>query len=1073
MSVRRANALNAFSCLSELLRHHAHETQDAPAILAPGRPPLTYARLHRHVEDIGRALRAAGIGPDDRVVVMLPNGPEVAVAILSVAVFATCASVNPGYAADELDRYFADLRPRAVIAQAGLDSAARQVARAHGIPFLELSPMLDAEAGLFTFAGQDATGPPATPAVADKVALLLLTSGTTSRPKIVPLTHANICSSAWSSATALALSGADRCLNVLPFFHGHGLFATLLASLTAGGSVVCTPGCDVNRFFAWLSEFRPTWYSAVPTMHQAILAQARHHRAPASACRLRLVRSASAPLPPPVLAELERTFETCVIEFYGMTETASSPIACNPLPPRQRKPGSVGIPVGLDVAIMDEAGALLARGETGQIVVRGPSVMAGYDGDPAATQAAFAGPWFKTGDQGFFDDDGYLFLAGRRQEIINRGGEKVAPREVDEALLEHPAVAEAVTFAVAHATLGEDVAAAIVLRPDAKATPMDIRRFVTGRIADFKVPRQVLLLDSLPKSPTGKVQRVGLAAKLAAGAARPERFVAARTSLEARLAECYAHVLQVERVGIHDDFFAMGGDSLLAAHLLTEIHKRLHLDIEVSAAFEAPTVAEMAHHIDMRRQARAESSSSPIELAPRAVDIEASFAQERVWELQEMLPGAPFFNVLHALRLRPPFDRGLLEQSLNEVVRRHEILRTAFRAVEGRLMQIVAPQVTVPLRFDDLHELPAARREKIARGLVEEEALHAFDLEEAPLLRARLIRLDRRHSILLFNTHQVIADGWSFGVLVDELATVYDALASGEAPSLAPLPIQYGDFARWQRQWRSSPDIAAQLAYWRERLRDAPVMRLAKPRRKKPLDDFRTARRSWALPADLVEAARGLSHEEGGTLFMGLVAALNVLLHRAVQQDDVLVATNVANRNRPGTEGLIGPLANTVILRTDLAGDPSSREVIRRARAAALAAFARQDLPFEELADTLQREDASAGVIPKIMILLQNASLRPIAAGARKLAFEEANPDMLMPLVTITTFDVILMLSENSDGLGGTCVYKPHLFSSSTIDRLLRAFRRVLEQMAKHPGRPISTIRISGNEKRSSAYLRA
>jgi acyl-CoA synthetase (AMP-forming)/AMP-acid ligase II len=390
------------------------------------------------------------------------------------------------------------------------------------------------------------------------VALLFLTSGTTSRPKIVPLTHANICASAYSSRAALALKETDRCLNVMPLFHGHGLIANVLTSLAAGASVVCAPGCDVNSFFGWLAAFRPTWYSAVPTIHQAILAQARRQRERAADHRLRFVRSGSAPLPPLIFAELEQTFATCVIENYGMMEAASSPVACNPLPPRRRKVGSVGVPVGLDVAILDEGGRLLPDGQTGQVVVRGASVMSGYDGDPMASQAAFVGDWFKTGDQGFFDDDGYLFLVGRSQDIINRGGEKVAPREVDEVLLEHPAVVEAVTFAVPHPTLGEDVASAIVLRPHAATTPNDIRRFVSGHVADFKVPRRVLIVSELPKGPTGKVQRVGLAAKLglASRIDLPQTFVAPRTALEKMLARCWGETLQVERIGIHDDFFA-------------------------------------------------------------------------------------------------------------------------------------------------------------------------------------------------------------------------------------------------------------------------------------------------------------------------------------------------------------------------------------------------------------------------------------------------------------------------------------------------------------------------------------
>ena len=494
------------------------------------------------------------------------------------------------------------------------------------------------------------------------MALLLLTSGTTSRPKIVPLTHVNICSSAYNSVAALALRETDRGLNMLPLFHGHGLNNNLLASLAAGASIVCTPGYDPNSFFAWLTAFRPTWYSAVPTMHRAILAQARNDRVRAADYGLRFVRSASAPLPPRIFAELERAFETPVIESYGMTETASSFIACNPLPPRQRKPGSVGVPAGLDVAIMDERGALLSRGQTGQVVVRGASVMAGYDGDPVATEAAFGGDWFKTGDLGFFDADGYLFLAGRVREMINRGGEKVAPHEVDEVLLGHPAVAEAATFAIPHATLGEDVAAAIVLRPHAVTTPKEIRQFASRRIADFKVPRQIFIVSVIPKGPTDKVQRIGLPAKLGlATTALPQAFVAPRTALEKLLAKRWAEILQVDKVGIHDDFFACGGDSLLAIHVLGHAYEIAQGERDLSRFFEAPTVADVARHLELLTQAgRTPRPSSPIVRVPRKDGVaQASIAQERLWRMQHALPGFPFFNSLYALRLLSPCDPAI------------------------------------------------------------------------------------------------------------------------------------------------------------------------------------------------------------------------------------------------------------------------------------------------------------------------------------------------------------------------------------------------------------------------------
>ena len=378
-----------FVCLHSLLRDRAARDPLAPAFLALGRAPLTYGRLYEHAGKVGRSLRAMGIGPQDRLAVMLPNGPELAAAIVSIGSNAACAVVNPAYGADELDRYFDDLRPHALVIQAGADTPARHVAAKRGVRIVELAPA-DEAAGLFTLHTAGPCKASRAPVGPGRVALLLLTSGTTSRPKIVPLTHANVCTSAFSSVAAIGLTAADRCVNVLALFHGHGLIATIMASLAAGASVVCTPGYDGKSFLGWLKEFRPTWYSAVPTIHQAVLAQARQFPEGAKDCGLRLIRSASAPLPPPVLAELERIFAVTVIEFYGMTETASAPIACNPLPPRRRKPGSVGVPVGLDVAVMGREGDFLRLGETGEVVVRGASVMRSYDGDAAATESAFA-----------------------------------------------------------------------------------------------------------------------------------------------------------------------------------------------------------------------------------------------------------------------------------------------------------------------------------------------------------------------------------------------------------------------------------------------------------------------------------------------------------------------------------------------------------------------------------------------------------------------------------------------------------------------------------------------------------
>ena len=485
----------------------------APAIFAPDREPLRYGMFREHVTGVVAALNGCGLGRNDRVAIVLPNGPHMATAFVSIATGATAAPLNPSYRAEEFRFFLEDLNARALVLMADSESPARAVAAEQNIPVIELEPNKNV-AGLFELHSQRAVSSGSNASiVADDTALILHTSGTTSRPKIVPLSHGNLVASSRHIGETLALSADDCCLNIMPLFHIHGLLAALLASLAAGGSVVCTPGFNALKFFAWMAAFKPSWYTAVPTMHQAILTRAARNRGIIETNPLRFIRSSSSSLPPQVMKELEETFTTPVIESYGMTEAAHQ-MASNPLPPAPRKPGTVGPAAGPEIAIMDEAGVLLSRGAIGEVVIRGANVTQGYEGNPEANAVAFSDGWFRTGDQGTIDRDGYLKITGRLKEIINRGGEKISPREVDEVLMDHPAVTQVVTFAVPHEKLGEDVAVAVVLAEDAHADADVLRAFARGRLADFKVPRQVVFVDEIPKGQTGKLQRIGLGEKL-------------------------------------------------------------------------------------------------------------------------------------------------------------------------------------------------------------------------------------------------------------------------------------------------------------------------------------------------------------------------------------------------------------------------------------------------------------------------------------------------------------------------------------------------------------------------------
>ncbi|HET6156755.1 MAG TPA: acyl--CoA ligase [Dongiaceae bacterium] len=484
----------------------------APAIGAPDRTMMSRAALLRLVEQTGGALRTLGIQQDHAVAMVMPNGPEMATAFVAVTSWAAAAPLNAAYRADEFDFYLGDLDAKALIIQGGPDSPARAIATQRNIPVIDLTPDEKGPAGSFTLSVPFADVGAARPDP-DDVALVLHTSGTTSRPKIVPLRHGNLAASARNIAATLALTPQDRCLVIMPLFHIHGLVGALLSSLSAGASVHCPPGFNALKFFGWLDQAEATWYTAVPTMHQAILARADRNQDVLVRRKLRFIRSSSASLPPQVMAQLEAAFGCPVIESYGMTE-ASHQMASNPLPPRPRKPGSVGIAAGPEVAIMGLDGKLLNRGEIGEIVIRGENVTAGYANNPKANAEAFINGWFRTGDQGVLDVDGYLSLTGRLKEIINRGGEKIAPREVDDVLMDHPAVAQVVTFALPHDKLGEEVAAAVVLQEGQSATEQELRSFAAEHLADFKVPRKIVFLPEIPKGATGKLQRIGLAQRL-------------------------------------------------------------------------------------------------------------------------------------------------------------------------------------------------------------------------------------------------------------------------------------------------------------------------------------------------------------------------------------------------------------------------------------------------------------------------------------------------------------------------------------------------------------------------------
>jgi len=646
------NTFDFRTSIAELISFQASRYPTRPAIAGATQTDLTYASLFDHLTAVNAQFRALSISRADRIAVVLPNGPMMATAFLSIAASATCAPLNPGYRKPEFEFYLSDLNAKALVVEDSSESQAIDAALALGIPILRLAPNNALGAGSFNLrwdAGliEAVSAADCVWSDADDIGLVLHTSGTTARPKIVPLTQRNLCTSGRNVAQTLELTENDRCLNIMPLFHIHGLIGALMSSLTAGASVYCSSGFSSPHFFEWLREIRPSWYTAVPTMHQAILARADQENLTSNNLdiKLRLVRSSSAALPAQVMAGMEALFGAPVLEAYGMTEAAHQ-MACNPLPPALRKPGSVGPSAGPEVAIMDADGAFLPDGQTGEIVIRGANVTPGYDNNAEANASAFTNGWFRTGDQGYLDQDKYLFITGRLKELINRGGEKIAPREIDEVLLDHPCVLQAVAFGAPNARLGEEVMAAVVLCPDCKTNEprnleRSIREFVAGRLADFKVPTRVLFLDEIPKGPTGKMQRVGLAQVLGIttaaeedrGAAKsqlPDSASAEQIALELSILDLCREILNRKEISVNDNFFLLGGDSLLATRLMGRLEQAENVKLSLVRLFEAPTISGIARAVlDARDQ------QNVLEEANSNEDLERLLAQMELLSEEE------------------------------------------------------------------------------------------------------------------------------------------------------------------------------------------------------------------------------------------------------------------------------------------------------------------------------------------------------------------------------------------------------------------------------------------------------
>lgn len=1030
--------------IGSLLAFHARTMPAAPALLAPGRPPLNYGALGARIAHLVQTLRGLGIAPGDRIAVALPRGADSALALIAVASSCACVPVNPDLTADELQRYFSEMKLTALVTRADMNSPSRDVARALDLAVVDFVPGPETDLGGCEFIGPTIGAACARGAAgAEDDAFILLTSGTAARPKMVPLTHRNVCLSAQNAGRVLSLTPHDRLLNALPLFHAHGLISGLLTALAAGSSVICTNGFDAPSFFGWMRDLQPTWYTAVPTIHRALLTAAEASPDRARASSLRVIRSASSSLAPAILDGLEAMFGVPVLETYGMTEAASQ-IAANPF--ELRKIGSVGRAAGPEIAIMDETGRELASGERGEIMLRGPNMSRGYYNDEAATRAAFRNGWFRTGDLGYLDTDGYLFIVGRIKDVINRGGQKVSPLEVEEVLLAHPAVLEAGVFAVPHAKLGENVAAVVVLRPDSEATSDQLRQFARKRLAAYKVPSVIRSVTALPKGASGKVKRNALAELISAP--HDDETQLPRNELETQLAEIWADLLELPQVGIDQDVFALGADSLAVTQMRSRLRERFNVDFSFEDIFDCASVGALAARLETT--AHRDPTLPAWRQAPAEGDTLLSFQQQRMYVLSRLDPTRYNYNVVEVARLQGEVDLSALQASCAAICAHHEVLRSVFIESQGEPMQRVlqAP----PLERIKLKPCPAEKQAAAVRREALKLAQYPFDIAREPPLKVTLLSFDKSSHALVVNVHHLVTDGWSQRLFWEALAAGYSAFRKGDTTALPAPSFQYRDFARWQQSWAQTPAAKEQLDYWRAQLDGVTTLPLRTDRPRPEIWSGHGARHYFEFTKTLSADIRALSQDQGVTPFMTLLAVFQCLLFRHTGHEDVATGSLIANRNQIESERLIGLFANTLILRNDFAGDPTFGEMLRRVRQVTLDAYRNQDLPIEEVLRALQIARRSDGnPLFRIMFILQNASIE--AARFPGLATRRLEVDP-----KVARFDVTLELVEAGGSFTGFFEYATDLFDGRTIEGMADQFKTLLKAVIANPEQRISRL---------------
>jgi amino acid adenylation domain-containing protein len=1051
-----AVAYPACECAHELFEAQVERTPEAVAV-ACGDRRLTYRELNLRANRLAHQLRDLGVGPEVLVGLYVERSPELLVGLLGI--------LKAGGAYVPLDPAYPGERLAAIVQDAGLSLLLTQQALVKDLP--------SSEARLLCLDDIDVNGAPADAAnlgsiaSAENLAYVIYTSGTTGRPKGAMLTHGGLCNAyrGWEDAYRLRAEATSHLQMASCAFDV--CTGDWVRALCSGGKLVLCPReflLDPPRLYDLMRREHVDCAEFVP----AVLRNLVQHleETGGSLAFMRLLVAGSDVWYAGEYRRIRRLCgpQTRLINSYGLTEATidSTYFEAADLDLPEDRPVPIGRPfANVEVHILDGNLQPVPVGVPGELHVGGRGVAKGYFKQPELTAEKFiSDPFsgrpdarlFRTGDLARYLADGSIELLGRTDYQVKVRGFRVELGEIEAVLSQHPAVRQAVV--VARGDRPESKHLVAYLTADGAGAPSahDLRAFLRAKLPDYMVPLGFVVLDALPLSPNGKVARQSLPEAEIVRAEPEAGFVAPRTPTEELVAEVWAKVLGVERVGVQDNFFDLGGHSLLGTQVISRLAQAFHVELPLRRLFETPTVAGLAECIEVACRSDRQPLP-PLQRASREGSLSLSFAQQRLWFLDRFEPGSPFYNIPAAARLTGELDVVALYRSLVEIVRRHETLRTTFHEVEGQPVQVIAPDLPVALSALDLSDLPTVERGAEVLRLARAEAQRPFDLSHGPLLRITLMKLAPGEHVVLLVMHHIVSDGWSMGVFYRELAALYQGFTTGKSAPLPALPVQYADYAEWQRDRLPGETLEKQLAYWKERLAGAPAaLELPTDRPRPPVQTVRGATEPLLISKDLLARVKALCQSTGSTPFMVLLAAFQAVLSRYSGQEDFCIGTPIAGRTRPELEGLIGFFVNTLVLRTDLSGDPTFRELLARVRETALGAYAHQDLPFEMLVEALQpQRDLSRTPLFQVMFALQNTPLPSVDLPGLRFSPIEADSGT-------AKFDLSLFLAETEQGLAGNLEYNTDLFEAATVRRLLGHFQHLLDAAITDPAQRLSEL---------------